>query len=203
MTYDEIKRELGAAARLVDAGDVAGAYGKINAMIGKGVSHGDVAAILLPEQIRALREHARGLMVNAAKELHTQLSADAYKIAATAGAALQRVAAVQTLDTISGHEMDAWDEAKTVLSNQNEHRGSQRLAAALLLTVSKVVRGVIDAAASKVDGHVTQQEKAGCVVRGLVKFAEGCERNELAEREFVADMFVAACDDLARKAGDR
>lgn len=60
MTYDQIKKELAAAGRLVDRGKVAEADRKIRAMVGKGLTRADLDANLTSAQMAALRKGAKG-----------------------------------------------------------------------------------------------------------------------------------------------
>lgn len=59
MNYDEIKKNLREAGKLVDAGDVAEADTKIRSMLGKGVTKHDLDTNLTPAQMKKLREHTK------------------------------------------------------------------------------------------------------------------------------------------------
>lgn len=60
MTYDEIKRKIREAGRLVDAGQVAEADALLRSMVGKGLRLADLDANLSAAQVKQLREHSQG-----------------------------------------------------------------------------------------------------------------------------------------------
>ena len=55
MTYDEIKRKLNDAARLVDAGDLMRAGAVIRSMVGHGLTRSDLDHILGARRLAKLR----------------------------------------------------------------------------------------------------------------------------------------------------
>ncbi len=55
MTYDEIKRKLNQAARLVDAGDTARAGAVIRSMVGYGLTRADLDHVLGARRLAKLR----------------------------------------------------------------------------------------------------------------------------------------------------
>jgi len=59
MLYDEIKRYLNQAGRLVDEGKVAEADEKIRAMVGYALTPSDISANLTQDQIKKLREYEK------------------------------------------------------------------------------------------------------------------------------------------------
>jgi hypothetical protein len=58
MNYEEIKKNLCEARRLIDAGDIAAADAKIRAMVGKGLTRMDLDANLTDADFAKLRDHA-------------------------------------------------------------------------------------------------------------------------------------------------
>lgn len=59
MNYDEIKKNLREAGKLVDDGDVAAADTKIRSMLGKGLTGADLDANMTRAQMKKLREHTK------------------------------------------------------------------------------------------------------------------------------------------------
>lgn len=60
MTYDEIKKNLRQASRLIHEGNVAKADRLIRSMAGKGLSKADLDANLTQNEIKILREFSKG-----------------------------------------------------------------------------------------------------------------------------------------------
>jgi hypothetical protein len=60
MNYQDIKKGIAEAGRLIDAGDLAAADKKIRSMVGKGLTRNDLDANLTKNQIKQLRLHTSG-----------------------------------------------------------------------------------------------------------------------------------------------
>lgn len=74
----------------------------------------------------------------------------------------------------------------------------ERIRRATVLMVAKVIRGVVDAASARAlaSGSMLTAECDAATLVGLQRFAADCEVDEVGARDFVTDMFVAACSDV-------